>query len=274
MRLVAGTRLGPYEILGEVGAGGMGEVYRARDTRLGREVAVKVLPREVTGSAERLARFEREARSASALNHRNIVTVHDFSTQDGETWLVMELVRGESLRDLIKRGPVPLRRLLSIGHGIAEGLAAAHAAGIVHRDLKPENVMLTADGTPKILDFGLVKQTAPVDPNSPTEAHVKVSEDGMVVGTANYMSPEQARGQRLDFRTDQFSFGLIVHEMATGNHPFRRPSAVETLTGILNDEPATLEDSFPEPFIWVVDRCLAKDPAQRYGSTSDLAHDL
>src|SRR5438132_3428799 len=161
MNLEPGSKLGPYEITGAIGAGGMGEVYRARDTRLGREVAIKVLPRELTGDPERLARFEREARSASALNHRNIVTIHDFSSRDGEVWLVMELIRGESLRDLLAHGPVPFKKLLAIGSGIADGLAAAHNARIVHRALKPENGMITGDGTPKILDCGMVDEVLP-----------------------------------------------------------------------------------------------------------------
>jgi serine/threonine protein kinase len=180
MTLAAGSRLGPYEISGPIGAGGMGEVYRARDTRLGREVAIKVLPHELTNDRDRLARFEREARSASALNHRNIVTIHDFSSHDGETWLVMELIRGESLRAIIAHGPLPLKKLLSIATGVADGLAAAHAAGLVHRDLKPENVMVTGDGTPKILDFGLVKSSVIAEENnSPTD--VQVSRSGMVM---------------------------------------------------------------------------------------------
>src|ERR1700674_4011745 len=273
MRFESGSRLGPYEITGAIGAGGMGEVYRAKDPRLGREVAIKVLPRELTGDPERLARFEREARSASALNHRNIVTIHDFSSRDGEVWLVMELIRGDSLRELLLRGALPFKKVIAIGSGIADGLAAAHAAGIVHRDLKPENVMITSDGTPKILDFGLVKNRASTDiTNSSTE--MRVSSAGTILGTAGYMSPEQARGEEVDFRTDQFSLGLILYEMATGKNPFRRATPVETLAAILNEEAPPLTDKFPEPFIWIVERCLAKSPADRYGSTSDLAYEL
>ena len=272
MRLDPGSRLGPYEITGSIGAGGMGEVYRARDTRLGREVALKVLPPEVTRDPERLARFEREARSASALNHRNIVTVHDFDSLDGEMWLVMELVRGGSLRDVLARAPLPLKELFSIASGIADGLAAAHAAGLVHRDLKPENVGLTSDGTPKILDFGLVKH-APIH-DAKAETEVQMSRSGMVIGTATYMSPEQARGEPVDFRTDHFAFGLILYELASGKHPFLRPTPIETLAAILNEEPEPLCDSLPEPFVEIVGRCLAKTPAERYGSTADLAHDL
>jgi serine/threonine protein kinase len=234
MNLEPGSKIGPYEITGPIGAGGMGEVYRARDTRLGREVAIKVLPRELTSDPERLARFEREARSASALNHRNIVTIHDFSSRDGEAWLVMELIRGESLRELLSRGALPFKKVIAIGSGIADGLAAAHNAGIVHRDLKPENVMITSDGTPKILDFGLVKNRASNDiTNSSTE--MRVSSTGTILGTAGYMSPEQARGEEVDFRSDQFSLGLILYETATGKNPFRRatPSCRSFLPGSL-----------------------------------------
>ncbi len=270
MRLETGSRLGPYEITSAIGAGGMGEVYRARDTRLGREVAIKVLPRELTRDPERLARFEREARSASALNHGNIVTVHDFTADERETWLVMELVRGESLRGIVSRGAVPAKRLLAIGAGIADGLAAAHAAGIVHRDLKPENVMVVGDAKAKILDFGLVKQATPLSSpaNSPTE--LQVSRAGVIIGTIDYMSPEQARGEEVEFRTDHFSLGLMLYELATGTHPFRRATAVETMAAIINEEAAPLD----EPFGWIVERCLAKKPDDRYGSTADLAHDL
>lgn len=271
MQLTAGARLGPYEVIEPIGAGGMGEVYRARDVRLGREVAVKVLPADVSKDPERLIRFEREARSASALNHPNIVTILDFTSVDGEAWLVMELVRGKSLRDLLAGGALPLKRLLPIAAGIADGLAAAHAAGIVHRDLKPENIMTTDGGAAKILDFGLVKQMPGTDPNAPTE--VNVTRVGTIVGTVSYMSPEQARGEDVDFRTDQFSLGLILHEAVTGSHPFRRGTVVDTLAAVLNEEHKPLV-GLPEPFVWIVERCLAKNPADRYGSTQDLAHDL
>ena len=271
MQLTAGSRLGPYEVIGPIGAGGMGEVYRARDVRLGREVAVKVLPADVSKDPERLLRFEREARSASALNHPNIVTILDFTSEGGEAWLVMELLRGKSLREVLSGGALPLKRLLPIAAGIADGLAAAHAAGIVHRDLKPENIMTTEGGVAKILDFGLVKQMTRTDPDAPTE--VNVTGVGAIVGTISYMSPEQARGEEVDFRTDHFSLGLILHEAVTGIHPFRRRTAVDTLAAVLNEEQQPLS-GLPEPFIWIVERCLAKNPADRYGSTGDLAHDL
>ena len=273
MRLDAGARLGPYEILGLLGSGGMGEVYRAKDGRLGREVAIKVLPREFTSDRERLVRFEREARSSSALNHRNIVTIHDFHSKDGEAWLVMELVQGESLRSMITRGPLPLRKLLPIASGIAQGLAAAHAAGIVHRDLKPENIMIAGDGTPKILDFGLVKESSSL-PSHNDSTDLKVTTTGTIMGTAAYMSPEQGRGEPVDFRSDQFSLGMILHEMASGRHPFRRGTPVETLAAILKDEPETLPATLPQPLHWIIERCLEKNPLDRYGSTSDLAHDV
>jgi Tol biopolymer transport system component len=274
MRLSPGSTLGPYEISGPIGAGGMGEVYRARDTRLGREVAIKVLPHALVGDAERLARFEREACSASALNHPNIVTIHDFTSRGGETYLVMELIHGESLREVVARGPLPVKRLFSIAAGVADALAAAHAAGIVHRDLKPENVMLTSDDTPKILDFGLVKSGAGPADSADSPTNLLVSRPGVILGTAHYMSPEQARGEPVDFRSDQFSLGLILYEMATGRHPFRRSTPFETLAAILYDDPEPLSDSLPEPFVWAVERCLTKQPSKRYGSTADLARDL
>jgi Tol biopolymer transport system component len=271
MHLEAGSRLGPYEITGWIGAGGMGEVYRARDTRLGRDVAIKVLPGDVIDNSERLARFKREACSASALNHRNIVTVHDFTSADDEAWLVMELIRGQSLREILK-GPLPLKRLITLAGGISDGLAAAHAAGLVHRDLKPENIMITGDDTPKILDFGLAKQAQMSDANAPTAE--MVSSAGVVMGTAAYMSPEQARGEDVDYRTDQFSLGVILQEMATGKHPFLRRTGAETLAAILNDEPPAMAEGYPSRLADITERCLSKNPQERYGSTSDLAHDI
>lgn len=272
MRLVSGESVGPYEISGAIGAGGMGEVYRARDTRLGREVAVKVLPRELATNPEHLARFEREARSSSALNHPNIVTIHDFATADSDCYLVMELVRGESLRQLLMRGPLALNRLLTIAGGIADGLAAAHAAGLIHRDLKPENVMVTAETTAKILDFGLAKSSPALFGDSPTE--VRMTGTGVVLGTLPYMSPEQARGETLTIASDQFSFGLMLYEMVAGKHPFRRQNLYETVSAIIRDEPPPLDESVPEPLAWIIERCLEKEPSKRYGSTDDLARDL
>ncbi|HTR02971.1 MAG TPA: protein kinase [Thermoanaerobaculia bacterium] len=280
MSLSAGTKLGPYEIVAPLGAGGMGEVYRARDERLGRDVAIKVLPAELAENAERLKRFEKEARSASALNHHNIVTVFDIGSTDGVSWMAMERVDGETLRKLLAPGPLPLKKLLAIGAQVADGLAKAHGQGIVHRDLKPENVMVTKDGVAKILDFGLAKLTAPAEESgeltqSPTMT--AATEAGVVLGTVGYMSPEQALGQALDFRSDQFAFGAMLYEMLTGRRAFARPSAPETMTAIIREEPeplATAAPDSPVPLRWVIERCLAKDREERYAATKDLARDL
>jgi eukaryotic-like serine/threonine-protein kinase len=279
MRVSAGTRLGPYEILSPLGAGGMGEVYRARDTRLGREVAVKVLPAALSSDADRLKRFEKEARSASSLNHPNIVTVHDIGEAGGASYLAMELVSGQTLRELLAEGALPTKRLLTIGAQVSDGLARAHAAGIVHRDLKPENVMVTRDGLVKILDFGLAKLTEPGDASGATQSPTVsgATEPGLVMGTVGYMSPEQALGRLVDFRSDQFSFGSILYEMATGRRAFRRGSTPETLAAIIREEPepiASVNPVSPAPLRWIVERCLAKDPDDRYASTRDLARDL
>ena len=279
MTLSTGSRLGPYEIVAPLGAGGMGEVYRARDTRLGREVAIKVLPAEVASDGSRLKRFEKEARAASGLNHPNIVTIYDIGTSDGQSWIAMELVEGRTLRELLVEGALPLKRLLPIGTQVAEGLAQAHEAGIVHRDLKPENVMVTKEGRVKILDFGLAKLTGPVsgsdsDSKLPTQTGTS---PGVILGTVSYMSPEQAAGQQVDFRSDQFSFGSILYEMATGKRAFQRGTALQTLTAIVQEEPepiGSLNPTIPTPVRWIGERCLAKDPRERYASTQDLARDL
>jgi WD40 repeat protein len=257
----------------------MGEVYRARDTRLGREVAIKVLPAALSSDAERLKRFEKESRSASSLNHPNIVTVYDIGAQDGVSYLAMELVSGETLRGLVSGGALPIKKLLAIAPQIAEGLAKAHEAGIVHRDLKPENVMVTKDGLVKILDFGLAKLTSTMSgsdegSNLPT---MTGTTPGVVVGTVGYMSPEQASGQTVDFRSDQFSFGSMLYEMATGKRAFQKKTPIDTLGAILNEEPeaiATASPQTPAPFRWIVERCLAKEPDGRYASTKDLTRDL
>jgi eukaryotic-like serine/threonine-protein kinase len=280
MTLTAGTKLGPYEILAPLGAGGMGEVYRARDTRLGREVAIKVLPEECSADPARLRRFEQEARSASALNHPAIVTIYDVGESDGVSYIAMELVTGQTLRELLVDGALPTRRALQIGAQVADGLARAHEAGIVHRDLKPENVMVTKDGFAKILDFGLAKLTEPELPGGATHAPTQTSGatgPGAVMGTVGYMSPEQALGRALDQRSDQFSFGSILYEMATGKRAFARGSAPETLSAIIRDEPEpmrALAPLTPTPLPWIVERCLAKSPDDRYASTRDLARDL
>ena len=279
MTLSAGTRLGPYEILAPIGAGGMGEVYRARDARLGRDVAVKVLPPALSFDADRLRRFETEARAASSLNHPNIVTIHDIGQSAGTAFIAMEMVNGQTLRELVADGALPTKRLLAVAAQVAEGLAKAHGAGIVHRDLKPENVMVTRDGFVKILDFGLAKLTQPDDPDGRTEAPTLsgATAAGSVMGTVGYMSPEQAMGKPLDFRSDHFSFGSILYEMATGQRAFARDSMPETLTAIIRDEPepiGNLSPLSPEPLRWIVERCLAKNREGRYAATPDLAHDL
>jgi serine/threonine protein kinase/tetratricopeptide (TPR) repeat protein len=280
LALSAGSRLGPYEIVSALGSGGMGEVYRARDSRLGREVAIKVLPAELANEADRLSRFEQESRSASALNHPNIVTIYDVGRDGAVSYIAMELVEGRSLRELTAAGPLlPLRRALAIGTQIAEGLARAHAAGIVHRDLKPENVMVTEDGLVKILDFGLAKLSLREESGGDSMMTTLAggTSPGVVLGTVGYMSPEQAVGRAVDFRSDQFPLGAILYELVTGVRAFQRPSAVETLSAILRDEPAPLAavaPQAPEGLRWIVERCLAKEPEERYASTRDLARDL
>src|SRR6185503_10872737 len=229
-----GSRLGPYEVLAPLGAGGMGEVYRARDSRLHRELAIKVLPESIAGDAALLARFQSEARAASALNHPNIITIHDIGSTDGVSYILMELVDGKTVRELLSGGPLPLKKTLQIAAQVAEGLAAAHARGIVHRDLKPENLMVSRDGVVKILDFGLAK-TTPLyaRPGEDTGSYEAVAtQPGSVLGTVGYMSPEQASGRVLDFRSDQFSLGTILYEMVTGRRAWKRNSAAETLTAI------------------------------------------
>jgi serine/threonine-protein kinase len=263
-----------------LGAGGMGEVYRARDTRLSREVAIKVLPAAVSSDSERLKRFEKEARSASSLNHPNIVTVHDIGESGGTSFIAMELIDGQTLREVLTDGALPTKRLLAIAAQVADGLAKAHGAGIVHRDLKPENVMVTKDGFVKILDFGLAKLTQP-DPPEGLQTHAPTvsagTEPGVVMGTVGYMSPEQALGKALDFRSDQFSFGSILYELATGKSAFARATNVDTLSAIVHQEPESIgsvNPAVPAPVRWIVERCLGKTPAERYASTVDLARDL
>ncbi|HEY3973371.1 MAG TPA: protein kinase [Candidatus Sulfotelmatobacter sp.] len=272
--LSPGMRLGGYEIIERLGAGGMGEVYRARDTRLDREVALKTLSLERCSQPEALARFEKEARSACALNHPNIVTIYELGQSNGTRYIAMELVQGGTLRDLLMAGPLPFRKAVVIAAQVADALAKAHEIGIVHRDLKPENLMVSGDATAKILDFGLAKLRA-VDPASDSEASTSITEDGTVMGTIGYMSPEQATGRELDFRSDQFSFGSVLYEMVTGLAAFRKKNHAETTAAILRDEPERARMlQAPPPFLWIVDRCLAKEPKDRYASTHDLARDL
>ncbi len=274
--LAAGSRLGPYTILAPLGAGGMGEVYRARDPRLGREVAVKVLPAEVSRDGDRLRRFEQEARAASALNHPNILTVFDTGSQDGTVYLVTEILEGETLRGRLAGGALPARKTIEIGIQIARGLAAAHERGIVHRDLKPENLFLTRDDRVKILDFGLAKLQASLDlAEAPTV--LTDTEPGVVLGTAGYMAPEQVRGQPVDHRADLFALGAVLYEMLTGGRAFQKDTAAETMAAILREEPPDLAETgklVPPGLDRMVRRCLEKDPHRRFQSASDLAFGL
>jgi predicted ATPase len=278
MTLAPGTKLGPYEILGPIGAGGMGEIYRARDARLGRSVAVKILPSEFSSDSDRLHRFEQEARSASALNHPNIVTIYELGRDGATRYIAMELIEGKTLRELLRAGSLPSRKVIEIAAQIAEGLAKAHEAGIVHRDLKPENLMVSEDGFVKILDFGLVKLASPSEEILETRSiPAQETQPGAILGTVQYMSPEQAGGGQVDYRSDQFSFGLILYEMVTGRRAFHRITAAETLVAILREqaEPiGALNSEAPAPLCWAIERCLAKEPGKRYVSTRDLAREL
>ena len=273
-----GQMLGPYQVLSKLGEGGMGEVYRARDTRLDRFVALKLLPAAVATDPDRLSRFEREARAASALNHPSIVTIYDIGSADLQSWISMELVDGQTLRDLLANGPLPLRRALTLAAQIADGLAKAHEAGIVHRDLKPENVMVTADGFAKVLDFGLARLAMrEAEPDFATRTAAADTKPGTVLGTLAYMSPEQASGAPVDFRSDQFSFGAVFYEMLTGQRAFAKPTSVDTLSAVLRDEPTPmgqLNPAIPAPVRWIVERMVEKSAADRYASTRDLARDL
>ena len=278
MPLLPGAHLGPYEIETLLGVGGMGEVYRARDARLGRTVAIKILPAAFSADGDRLQRFEREARSASALNHPNIVTIYELG-QDGSThYIAMELIEGKTLRELLVAGSLPIRKVIEIAAQVAEGLAKAHEAGIAHRDLKPENLMFSLDGFVKILDFGLAKLASPGGELPETRAmSAWQTQPGAVLGTVQYMSPEQASGGELDFRTDQFSFGLVLYEMVARKCAFKRTTAAETLTAILREqaEPIAVQNpDAPAPLCWAIERCLAKEPDKRYDSTRDLAREL
>jgi Tol biopolymer transport system component len=266
-----GTRLGRYEIVGSIGLGGMGEVYRATDSALRRDVALKILPAALIDDQERRRRFEQEARATAALHHPNIVTIHDFGTSDSTPYLVTELLEGEPLSDVLVRGPVPLRRALAWSLQMLRGIAAAHARGIVHRDLKPANIFILSDGSLKILDFGLAKvaQGMGWTANSTT---AQISEEGMVFGTIGYMSPEQVRGERADARSDIFSFAIVMHEMLTGRTPFARETTAETISAILRDDAPRLETPpFPAALATTLQHCLEKSPEARFHSAHDLA---
>src|ERR1700756_3367377 len=264
--IAGGTRLGRYEIVCSIGSGGMGEVYRATDGALHRDVALKVLPEELISDRSRFLRFEQEARATAALHHPNIVTIHDFGTSDSISYLVTELLEGESLADVLERGPVPLRRSLAWGLQILRGMAAAHARGIVHRDLKPANIFILPDGSVKILDFGLAKVTHVLD-SSHDAPTARISEDGMVFGTIGYMSPEQLRGESADARSDIFSFGVVLHEMLTGRAPFARDTTAGTISAILvEDAPRLDTPPFPAVLSSTLLHCLEKNRDARFHS--------
>jgi serine/threonine protein kinase/Tol biopolymer transport system component len=271
MSLAPGSRLGRYEIVAPLGAGGMGEVYRATDTALQRDVALKILPAGLVADRTRLMRFEQEARATAALHHPNIVTIHDFGIDDGTPFLITELLEGESLADVVGRGALPLRRAVSWSLQVLRGIAAAHARGIIHRDLKPANIFILSDGSVKVLDFGLAKVTEDASTLSGGVTQ-RLSQPGTVLGTIGYMAPEQIRGAAVDARSDIFSFGVVLQEMLTGRAPFRRNSNVETLAAILRDDPPPLETPpFPAVLAATLLRCLEKKPEERFHSAHDLA---
>ena len=278
MTLSSGVRLGPYEIQAPLGAGGMGEVYRARDTRLGREVAIKILPEFFARDPERLHRFERETRAVATLNHPNILAIYDVGQHESVPFLVSELLEGESLRQPLERGPLPHRKTIEYGVQIAQGLAAAHDKGIVHRDLKPENLFATKDGRMKILDFGLAKLAAQAsgDYDEPTITEANTAA-GVVLGTTSYMAPEQVQGEPPDPRTDIFAFGAVMYEMLAGRRAFRRDTPAETMTAILREDPAEVADPahrISPALEKIVRRCLEKNPRQRFQSAMDLSFAL
>jgi serine/threonine protein kinase/Tol biopolymer transport system component len=275
--LAIGTRLGPYEILAPLGAGGMGEVYRARDAKLDRDVAVKILPDRLASDPDALARFEREAKAVAALSHPNILAIHDFGREGATAFAAMELLEGESLRSKLEGGALPQRRAIEIAIQIARGLAAAHEKGIVHRDVKPENLFVTSDGRVKILDFGLAKVVARETPQTSAPTTPAGTEPGTVLGTVGYMSPEQVRGREVDQRTDLFSFGAILYEMLSGRRAFKGDSQVETMNAILKEEPPELLESgrnISEGLDRIVRHCLEKAPEARFHSAGDVAFAL
>ncbi len=284
MTLAPGTRLGHFHIVGAIGAGGMGEVYRATDTKLGRDVALKVLPAPLANDAERLARFQREARAVAALNHPHIVTIHSVDEapvagpgEAGVHFLTMELVEGQSLDRAIPEQGLPADQMLEIGGAIAEALAAAHEKGIVHRDLKPANVMVTPEGRVKVLDFGLAKDLRPTDPTDATLTSAGHTAVGVVMGTPAYMSPEQIAGRTVDHRTDIFSLGVILYEMARGHRPFEGASSAELASAILRDTPGPVSEirtDLPADLTRVIRRCLEKDPRQRVQTARDVVNEL
>jgi Tol biopolymer transport system component len=275
MALASGSRLGPYTVGTSLGAGGMGEVYRARDTRLGREVAIKVLPADVAGDAERRARFEREARAVAALSHPNILALHDLGTEGETLYVVTELLDGETLAERLRSGALPVRKAIEIAIAIARGLGAAHEKGIAHRDLKPANVFLLADGQVKLLDFGLARETTATPGDTTTQS--ALTDPGTVLGTAGYMAPEQVRGQAVDGRADLFALGVVLYEMLTGQRAFARESTVETLNAILKEDPpelTTARAGLPPALDRLVRHCLEKSPAERFQTARDVVFAL
>src|SRR3989454_4931588 len=279
MTIDTGTRLGRYEIRAQIGEGGMGEVYRARDTQLGRDVAVKVLPSTYSVDEQRLSRFEQEASAASALNHPNILIVHDIGSHEGSLYVVSELLEGETLRKRISGAPLAQRRAIEYALKVANGLAAAHEKGIVHRDLKPDNIFITKDGRVKILDFGIAKLTQAEGSQSQTDIPTRRVDTGpgVVMGTVGYMSPEQVRGQAVDHRSDIFSFGAILYEMLSGRRAFHGESAADTMSAILKEDPPDLSDTnqkISPNLERLVNHCLEKNPEERFHSASDLAFAL
>jgi len=280
MNIATGTLLGRYEIRALIGAGGMGEVYRARDTSLGRDVAIKVLPPGLSQDKERLHRFEQEARATSSLNHPNILVIFDIGTFEGSTYVVSELLEGETLRDRLLGNVLPPRKAVEYAVQIARGLATAHEKGIIHRDLKPENIFITTDGHAKILDFGLAKlldTAVPEETTSQVQTKRVVTFAGAILGSMGYMSPEQVRGRSVDQRSDIFSFGTVLYEMVTGARAFRGDSSVETMNAILKEEPPTIQTSgraIPPALERVITHCLEKQPQDRFQSARDLAFGL
>ena len=275
MPLAPGTTLGPYEIVAAIGAGGMGEVYRAHDTRLNRDVAIKILPASFASDPERRARFEREAQAVASLSHPNVLAIHDTGTHDGQMFVVTELLEGETLAARLKAGPLPVRKALDVGVQIARGLAAAHDKQVVHRDLKPDNLFLIRDGRVKILDFGLARHLPSL--TGATQTVAAATDPGVVMGTVGYMAPEQVRGVHVDARADLFAFGAVFYEMLTGQRAFRRDTAAETMTAILRDEPPELTPQRADlsPALdRIVRHCLEKDPSQRFQSARDIAFAL
>ena len=278
MAFSSGDKLGVYTILAQIGAGGMGEVYRARDPRLGRDVAVKVLPEGMASDPERMARFQREARAVAALNHPHIFTIFSVEEAEGSQFLTMELVEGQSLDRLLSAGGLPGEQIVEIGGALADALAAAHEKGIVHRDLKPTNVMFTHDGRVKLLDLGLAKDVhAAANTGDLTLTLVSDTQEGMLMGTPAYMSPEKISGRALDHRTDIFSLGVVLHEMATGRQPFEGTSSAELISAILRDTPSPVTESRPDlpaDLARVIRRCLEKDPRHRIQTARDVANEF